>query len=118
MTTNDKVVSTEVSTETPTAHAVTAQERVEELRRWRDSIPRFVMPEDKNATRRLSIAASVSPEFVELTAVAVANHEPLVRSKAATPAEVRDLMSYADAFDPLADELEALAQFLRHSTTA
>jgi hypothetical protein len=35
-----------------------------------------------------------------------------------TPAEVRDLMSYSDAYDPLADELEAFAQFIRHSTTA
>jgi hypothetical protein len=34
------------------------------------------------------------------------------------PAEVRDLVSYADAYDPLADELEAFAQFLRHSVKA
>jgi hypothetical protein len=27
-------------------------------------------------------------------------------------------MSYSDAYDPLADELEAFAQFIRHSTTA
>jgi len=37
---------------------------------------------------------------------------------ASPPAEIRDLMSYADAYSPVADELEALAQFVRHSVTA
>src|SRR5436189_233880 len=64
----------------------------------------------------VSPAASVSSEFIELTNVAVANQTALVSGDGATPAETRDLVSYADAYDPLADELEALAQFLRHST--
>ena len=55
---------------------------------------------------------------VELTAVAVANQNALVRGDAVTPAEVRDLMSYADAYSPVADQIEALAQFVRHSVTA
>jgi hypothetical protein len=122
MSTNEKVVSTAEAnggtTETITPYVETVQERVQELRRWRDGIPRFVIPADAEATRRLVSAGSVPPEFVELTNLAVANHDELVRGKGATPAQVRDLMSYADAFDPLADELEALAHFLRHSTAA
>lgn len=104
--------------ETPTVYAAAAQERVQELRRWREMIPHFVMPTSTDETQRLSAAASVSAEFIELTNVAVANQPALVRNDGATPAEVRDLVSYADAYGPLADELEAFAQFIRHSVTA
>jgi len=85
--------------------------------RWREIIPHFVMPESPKETQRLSPAASVPPEFIELTKVAAANEPAIVRNGGATPAEVRDLMSYADAYDPLADELEAFVQFIRHSVT-
>ena len=101
----------------PNQHTAAAQERINELRRWREQIPHFVIPPTADATQRLSAAASVSPEFVELTNVAVANQTSLVR-EGASPAEVRDLAAYADAYDPLADELEAMALFVRHSVTA
>ena len=113
MATNENGVST---TTTPNnVHAETAQARVEELRRWREQIPNFVIPAAANDMRRLTNAAAVPPEFVELTNLAVANQAALVRAEAVTPAEVRDLTRYADAYAPLADELEALAQFLRYS---
>jgi len=102
----------------PTNHAEAAQLRVQELRRWRELIPYFVMPESANETQRLSPAASVPPEFIELTNVVTTNQPALARNEGPTPAEVRDLTRYADAYDPLADELEAFAQFIRHSTTA
>jgi hypothetical protein len=104
--------------ETPSSHAETAQQRVQELRRWREVIPNFVLPTSTDDARRLNSAASVSPEFIELTNVALANHPPLVRGEGATPSEVRDLLIYADAYSPLADELEAFAQFIRHSGRA
>ena len=107
-----------VSVAVPNNYAEAAQLRVEELRKWREQIPRFAIPETADATQRLSQAASVSPEFIELTNVAVANQTALVRADGTPPAEVRDLVAYADAYVPLADELEALAQFLRYSTTA
>jgi len=102
--------------ETPMSHAEAAQQRLQELRRWRELIPHFVTPASPDEMQRLSSAASVSPEFIELTNVAVANQTALVRTDGVTPAEVRDLVSYADAYGPLADELEAVAQFIRHST--
>lgn len=118
MSTIEDVVVPVVSSAVPNVHAETAQLRVEELRRWREQIPRFAIPETTDATRKLSQAASVSPVFIELTNVAVANQTALVRGEGTPPAEVRDLVAYADAYVPLADELEALAQFLRYSTTA
>jgi len=107
-----------VSTVTPINHAEMAQRRVEELRTWREQIPHFAIPETADATRRLSTAAGVPPAFIELTNVGVANHTALVRADGTPPAEIRDQVAYADAYVPLADELEALAQFLRYSTTA
>src|SRR5216684_3747587 len=68
-----------------------------------------------DAAQLLVSSASVPPAFVELSAVAVKNSLPLVRGGDADPAQTRDLMSYAAAYGPLADELEALAQFIRHS---
>jgi len=104
--------------ETTTTHTEAAQARLQDLRLLRELIPRFVIPTSPKETNRLSAAASVPPEFVELTAVATANEKALMRGDSPLPAETRDLMGYADAYSPVADELEALAQFVRHSVTA
>ena len=113
-----ETVNTVVSPVTPTSYAEAAQERVLELRKWRDEIPHFAIPETNDATKRLSPAASIPSEFIELTNVAVTNETALVRGDGATAPQVRDLVAYADSFEPLADELEALATFVRYSTTA
>ena len=107
-----------VSEVTPTLHTETALERVQELRKWREQIPHFAIPKAAESARRLSNAASVPPAFIELTNMAVASQPPLVRVDAVPPAQIRDLVAYADAYGPLADELEALAQFVRYSVTA
>ena len=96
-------------------HSDNAQARVEEIRAMRQQIPNFVMPTSKDELRKLSKAASVPQEFVELTAVAVKNSPLLVRGGGPDPDQTRDLMAYAEAYAPVADELEALAQFIRHS---
>ena len=114
MSTNEKAVSVV----TPNPYSEAAHARVQELRQWRETIPHINVSTIVTDTNRLSNAASVSPEFVELTTVAVANQKSLVRSEGATPDEIRDLMRYAEAYSPLADELEAMAQFVRHSVTA
>jgi hypothetical protein len=116
MSTNEKDVSTEVTTVTTGNYAETAQERVLELRRWREQIPHFIIPETPDATVRLNSAASVPVAFMELTNVAIANQPVLVRTGGLTPAQIRDLIAYAEAYGPLPDELEALAKFIRHST--
>jgi len=98
-------------------HSDTAQARVEEIRAFRQQIPNFVIPAFKGERRKLAPAASVPPEFVERVAVAVRNSQALVRGGAPDPEQARDLMSYAEAYGPVADELEALAEFVRHSVT-
>ncbi len=122
MSTNETVVpnseSTSVSIESANPHVEAAQARLQELRLMRDQIPRFLIPATSKEVVRLNSAASVPPEFVELTAVAVANQKTLARFDGATPAGIRDLLRYAEAYSPLADELEALAQFVRFSVNA
>ncbi len=57
----------------------------------RDKIPNLVIPETRNRRRRLSVAASVPPEFVELTSMAVKTHAPLVRGGGQDLAQKSDL---------------------------
>jgi hypothetical protein len=94
-----------------------AQARVDEIRAMRQLIPNFVIPASTGATRSLSTAASLPEQFIELALIAVRNSPALVRGSSVDPAQIRDLMSFAQAYGPVADELEALAQFIRHSVT-
>lgn len=114
MSTNEK--DTVVSTLTPNPHYEAAQERLRAVRKERELIPNFVALSGKE-TQRLTSAASVSPQFVEASASAMANEQALARPEV-TPAELRDQMAYADAYGPLADEYEAMSLFLRHSINA
>ena len=117
MSTNEKDVAVTVSTVTLNPHFEAAQERLLAVRKERELIPRFTLPVSAKETQRLNSAASVSPQFVEASASAMANERALERANI-TPAEMRDHMAYADAYGPLADEYEAMAQFLRHSINA
>ena len=115
MSTREKDVV--VSNGTPNSHVEAAQARLQEVRQSRALIPRFTLPVSGKETRRLTAAASVSPQFVESSVSAMANEKALERPSI-TPSEIRDLMTYADAYGPLADEYEAMGQFLRHSISA
>ena len=87
-----------------TSHSQTAQARVEEIRAFRQKIPNFVFPTSKGDGRKLVSAATVPPQFIELTAVAVKNSAALVRGGSPDPDALRDLIAYADAYGPVADE--------------
>jgi len=99
------------------SYADSALALVEELRAMRERIPNLVIPETRDARRRLSQAASVPPEFVELTSMAVKSHAPLVRGGGQDLARNADLKSFAEAYGPVGDELEALTSFVKHSVT-
>jgi len=110
-------VSTKETVVSTTSHTEAVQARLQELRQMRELIPRLVIPASAKERSRLNGVASVPTAFVELTTVSLANEQSLVRGAAATPAEIRDLMAYAIAYAPFADELEAFAQFVRYSVT-
>jgi len=104
-------------TPTQQSYADSALARVEDIRAWREKIPNLVIPETKSARKRLVNAASVPKEFVELATIAVKTKPVLVRSSGQDLAQDKDLSDFADAYGPVADELEALASFVRHSVT-
>ncbi len=99
------------------SYADSALAFVEALRTMRQNIPNLVIPETRDARRRLANAASVPPEFIELASMAVKSHAPLVRGGGQDLAQNSDLKSFAEAYGPLGDELEALTSFVKHSVT-
>lgn len=115
MSNEDQGVSTVIGNDPSNPHIDASQARMSELRAMRDQIPRFSIPESNKEPKRLNAAASVPADFVEMTSVVLANQKVLVRAEGKSPAEMRDLLRYAEAYGPLADELEAFAQFVRYS---
>ena len=100
------------------ARTAAAQALIGKVRAMRDEIPDFTSPAFLGDGRPLTAAATVSPAFVERTIVAVTNIPLLGRQGMLDPAVSRDLITFADTFAPLADELEALALFVRHSVAS
>ena len=102
-------------TTTETSHFDAAEALIDDIRALKQRVPNFVVPESKNARRQIAAAASVPSEFVDLAALAVRNHEVLTRGGNFGLAQIRDRRNYAEAYGPVADELEAMALFVRHS---
>jgi len=88
---------------------------IDEIRGLKDRIPNFVIPESKSVGQRLGLAASVPLAFLNLAALAIRNFVELARGGNSGPSRIHDLASFAEAFAPLADELEAMALFVRHT---
>jgi len=88
---------------------------IDDIRALKERVPNFVIPESKKIRGQLAAAASVPAQFVDLAALAIRNHEALTRGGNFGLAQIRDRMSYAEAYGPVADELEAMALFVRHS---
>jgi hypothetical protein len=100
------------------ARVAAAQAIIAKVRALRDEVPDFTSAASHGDGRLLSAAASVPPGFIERTNVAIVNMPLLGREGVLDPAVSRDLMTFADAFAPLADELEALASYVRHSVAS
>lgn len=102
----------------PLSHTAAAQELITEIRATRQRIPNFTIPESARETQSISGVASIPPPFVERAVVAISNHPNLVRPGAVDPERIRDLMSFAAAYESYADELAAMTSFVRHSIAA
>ena len=99
----------------PVNHALEAQVRVDELRAMRQVIPNFTIPTSQNANRRLAPVASLPPEFIQSAARAMHNSQALARVGGVNAFAIRDWLSFADAYGGVADENDAMSQFVRHS---
>jgi|SRR6185295_1168562 len=109
-TTDDTAVAT------PSIHVTAAQSRVEQLRAMRESIPNFTVPPTTKEGRKLSAVSSLSPEFIELAAIGLTNATDV--GVGTSPEDIRDLIAFANAYDPVADELETTTRLLRHTIQA
>ena len=114
----NKESSTQATPPEASVRTAAAQALITKVRALRDEVPDFTFPEFQGKIQPLSPAASVPPAFVERSLVATANTPMLARPNALDPAVSRDMMKFAEAFAPVADEIEALAQFVRHSITS
>ena len=103
---------------TNVSHSAAAKALIEKIRGLKGEVPNFAIPTSKMANRQLTAAARVTPQFVELTVAATETNPPLARAGSQEPDAVRDLVSYAEAYTAVADELEAMAGFVRHSIRA
>jgi len=102
----------------PASYTDDAAAIIDVVRGLKDQIPNFVIPESKGANQKLAKAASVPLTFINLAAVAIRNNGELARGGNTVQPQMLDLASFAEAFAPLADELEAMALFIRHSVQA
>jgi hypothetical protein len=98
--------------EVSVSHTEAALARIEELRTMRNNIPDLSV-ELPPTGKGLATAASVSPEFVEATALARTNTPELVHGGAIPPEKLRELVTFASAYEAFANELDSLSSFVR-----
>jgi len=91
-----------------------AQAMLDTVETMRQGIPKFAFPVIPGARVRLNGIKSVSPDFMEQSNVALKS-EPALARGGVDPDEMRDLVSYALAYTPVADALEFLAREMRES---
>ncbi|HEX6083853.1 MAG TPA: hypothetical protein VF266_04965 [Thermoanaerobaculia bacterium] len=97
----------------PSPHTEAAKALIDKIRALRDEIPRFTT--DGMANARLLNGLQVPEKFVESASAAVQNSSRLEQAGGADANTLRDAYAYAIAFDPVVEELLALAKFVAHS---
>ena len=100
---------------TNVSHIDAAQALMEKIEALKQDIPNFTVPPSRKENNRLTSAASVPADFVEMTLAATQNSTHLARGGTMDPDQVRDLISYAEAYAPAVAQLKAMMQFLQHS---
>jgi hypothetical protein len=110
--------------EVPISHADAARQLTESLRAMQSTIDGFVLPpQPLDAQSRLR-GHRLFPDafFVELAVALESSERFLAALKAVsiqlTPAEIRDMLRYGEAYLPFADALERFARGIRHTVFA
>lgn len=100
------------STNPPSTHAEGARILIEKIRALRAEIPHLTT----DLVDGRALTGGVVPEkFLESTSVAIQNNLRLEQAAGADATTLRDAYAYALAYDPVVQELEALAQYVAHS---
>ena len=100
------------STVPPSPHAEGARVLIEKIRALRAEIPHFTT---ELVDGRALTGGVVPDRFLEATSAAIQNIERLEQAAGSDATTLRDAYAYALAYDPVVQELEALAQFVAHS---
>jgi hypothetical protein len=87
---------------------------MERIEAWRQEVPDFDLPLPAGNRRKLAAARLVPNDFVEQMCAAMEGDELLTRGGIGAD-QLRDLILYALAYGPVADEMERLAKEMRHS---
>ena len=101
------------STTAPSPHTEAAKALIDKIRALRDEIPRFTT--DGMADGRLNNGAQVPEKFMESASAAIQNSTRLEQAGGADANTLRDAYAYAIAFDPVVEEIFALAKFAAHT---
>jgi hypothetical protein len=88
---------------------------LQHLRSLHAQIPGFQQPASNAEQQRLISNAGVSQDYLESACVMLESSPALAAATAIDPARVREAVRFAAAYEPVADELEALARAVRYT---
>lgn len=97
-----------------TNHVEAVRALLADVRAVRDRIGGFVHDRRKERSR-LNLNAAVSDQFFEACATAIEASPPLAAAAQVQSAELRDIISFSQAYTSLAAELELTARGLRYT---
>jgi len=100
--------------ETPLTHTERARAVLEHIRGIKELIGGFTFAGDPDP-RTLNAAKSVPDAFLEEVAVAIEASDHLKRSALVQPDELRDVVGFAMAFAPVAEELGIMHRAVRQT---
>ena len=100
-----------INISSPTA---AARSVIEKIRAVQESIPDF-QPATANSGRHLVPTATLPNTFIEAACAAVDASPELRSAVKVNPDEARESLAFSMAFEPAAEEAEALARGIRHT---
>ncbi len=101
--------------ETPMSHAEAALKLVEELRKLQGSITGFgIPPKPLDSKTRPRGQRSLPNQFFDSLAIALESSQTFAATVTLTPAEIRDMLRFCEAYVPIAEELERFARGVRY----
>lgn len=101
------------TTNVPSPHAEGAKALIEKIRALRAEIPHFTTEGFGNG--RLQNGSAVPEKFMESASAAVQASIRLENAGGADATTLRDAYAYAISYDPVVQEVFALAKFMAHS---
>jgi hypothetical protein len=117
MATNTKE-TTQTAAETPASggstYADSAKAMIDHFHDMSQEVPKFLIPADENANRKLVSTGTLPAQVIDKI-VAMIEQRPLLTGNELGPNEIRDRVSYAHAYGPVPDEVDAFSSALRHS---